>query len=600
MISFASPVALLALLALLPVAGAAAYATARGRAADSALGGNEALRRGRSMSRRHLRTALLLGAVVLIAVAMARPRWGTADMPVTRQGIDVAIALDISRSMTGTDLAPTRAEAAARGIGDLLDHLRGDRVGLVTFAGGAFERSPLTLDLDVVAQLVRRAQGETALVRPGTDVGGALETAMALLDVDDPAATQVIVLVSDGETLEGDIEAALRQAQVREIAIYTVAAATDDGADIPVDGGGGTTLSRLDRETLDHIARETGGELRALRTVAGLAVQFARLGQSEFARGERSAPVERFQWFLAAALVLLLAHALVAEGVRPRPLRLGRIALGATALLTGLLLIACGSEGYRHVSDGNEAYDAGQYEQALTEYRAATDIAPHDPAIAYNLGNALHRLGRFEEATAASQQAAAAAEDGDLLLRATYALGSHAFRRDALEDARDAFVSVLLRDPGDDDARHNLELVLRRLPAMEPETPPAAASPEDGAAAGDANGEANGEANDASGGGGASLPGGEEDAGAATAGRPQAGDVAGGTGPEGAGPGEADAVSREEALAAAQQALLTELEQLGEAATLEEALAILDLVRRANVLELLKPEPSGTGPLPPR
>lgn len=595
MISFASPVALIALIALLPVAGAATYATARGRAADSVLGGNEALRRGRSMSRRHLRTALLLGAVVLIAVAVARPRWGTADMPVIRQGIDVAIVLDISRSMTGTDIAPTRAEAAARGIGDLLEHLRGDRVGLVTFAGGAFERSPLTLDLDVVAQLVSRAQGEAALVRPGTDVGGALETAMALLDVDDPAATQVIVLVSDGETLEGDIEAALRQAQAREIAIYTIAAATDDGADIPVDAGGGTTLSRLDRETLDRIARETGGELRALSTVAGLAVQFARLGQSEFAREERQAPVERFQWFLAAALVLLLAHALVAEGIRPQPLRAGRIALGSTALLTGLLLVACGSEAYRHVSDGNEAYDAGQYEQALTEYRAATDVAPDDPAIAYNLGNALHRLGRFEEATTASKQAAATAEDGDLLLRATYALGSHAFRRDALEDARDAFVSVLLRDPGDDDARHNLELVLRRLPAVEPETPPAAASPEDGAAAGDANGEAT-----AAGGGGAAQSGGEEDAGAAAAGPPQADDVADGAGPEGAGPRASDAASRGEALAALQLALLAELDQLGETATLEEALAILDLVRQANVLELLRPGSSGTGTLPPR
>ena len=164
MISFGTPVALLSLLTLLPLGGAMLYRRRRDRQADAALGGAEPLRRGRSPARRRLRYALLAGALVLAALAAARPQWGTSDQQLTRRGIDIAIVLDISRSMTASDVAPTRAEAAVRGLNEMLDHLRGDRVGLVTFAGSTFLRSPLTLDLDAIRQLLAQAQDRKSVV----------------------------------------------------------------------------------------------------------------------------------------------------------------------------------------------------------------------------------------------------------------------------------------------------------------------------------------------------------------------------------------------------------------------------------------------------
>ena len=585
MISFATPPALLALLALAPMAAAAAYVAARHRAADAAFGGDDRLRRGRSTRRRRLRTVLLLTSVTLVALALARPQWGTAEQPLIRRGIDVAIALDVSRSMTATDVAPTRAGAAAGGLSNMLDHLRGDRVGLVTFSASAFVRSPLTLDLEAIRQLVSQAQGEAALValvRPGTNLGGALEVAITLLGVDDPAETQVILLVSDGEDLASDrLDAALRRARDGGFRVYTAAAGTEGGADLPTDESGGTELSRLDRATLERIASETGGDLREVSKIAGLAVEFARLRQSQFAVAEQPAPVERIQWFLGAALLLLLAQSAVADGGVPAPLRVGRISLGS-APLAGLLLLACGGgSAYRDVSDGNNAYAAGSYDEALGAYRAAAELLPDDPAIAYNIGNALHRLRRFEEATAASSAATAATEDAALLQRATYALGSHAFRRDALEEAREAFVSVLLRDPDDHDARHNLELVLVAL------APPQLASPSQTAADGAEQGEGGDGLN-----GGNPQPGRED----------QGGD--GDDGPsettDGTAPGEPGAEGAATTLEAAQQALEASLAGFGEEVTLEQALEILDLLRRVNALASLEPSRGGGGLLPPR
>ena len=595
MISFATPVALLGLLALAPAAAAAAHLAARRRAADATLGGDDLLRRGRSRSRRRLRTALLLAAVALIALALARPRWGAAEQPLTRRGIDVAIALDVSRSMTATDVAPDRASAAARGLRDMLDHLRGDRVGLVTFAGDAFVRSPLTLDLDVIRQLVDQAQGESELVRPGTNLSRALQASMDLLSIEDRASTQVIVLVSDGEDLRrANTSAALQRARNAGIRVHVIAVGTDLGIDIPADSAGGMQNSRLNRELLARIAAETGGDLRDADAIAGLAVQFARLRQSEFVAVDRAAPVERFQWFLAAALLLLLAHSAVAEGGRPAPLRRGPISLVPAslpaALFSGLLLVGCGgSAAYRHVSAGNDAYDAERFDQALDDYRRAGELAPDDAAITYDIGNALHRLRRFEEATSASTAAVSQTNDAALLQRATYAVGSHAFRRDALEEAREAFISVLLRDPDDDDARHNLELVLQALaPPPAEETAPAPASGEqrDGEQSTGREGDLEGEQQDS---GRAAPP---EEPGSDSSADSDSADNA-----DNGGPGtEGGAITLDEA----QQELEAALVDSGQELTLEEALEILDLVRRVNALASRELSLPASGPLPPR
>ena len=612
MIDFANPAALLWLLALAPAAGAAWYAARRRRRADAAFGGTARLRHGRSAWRRPLQLTLLLAALALASFAVARPQWGSEERELTRLGIDVAVALDISRSMTARDVEPSRAEAAATGLQEMLAHLRGDRVGLATFAGEAFARSPLTLDLDPLGQLIARAQNEAALVARGTDLGGAIVAATELLDVDDPARTQVIVLISDGEDVAGELDAALERTGELGIRVFTVAAGTSEGAAMEprdAEAGGGGELSRADLGTLEGIAARGGGNVRGLESIVGLAVEFQRLRQSAFDEGSNEAPVDRFQWFLGAALALLLAQSLIADGAwrrgRLRERGRSRVVLGAAGLVLVALLAACGSAAYRDVERGNEAYADGEYEDALVAYQDAAAPAQSEegppPELSYNIGNALHRLDRFEEATVASTAAQGAAEDPALFVQAAYAVGSHAFRRGDLEAAREAFVSALLRDPSDGDAKHNLELTLRLLsgdpPPEEAARPP---GPQDGQ--GDDPGD--GGDPDADGEGAEPPPDDGEGSGDGGAGdEPPADGDGGGTAgdagdPDGAGGGDP---SPPQTLADAQAQLSESLLVLGDQAlTLDQALDILDLVRIANSLESLQPREAGPDPLPDR
>ena len=598
--SFGQPLALLALLALIPVLNVWAYTGWRRRRADAAYGGPAALRRGLSRPRTVARAALLLGAVTLVAFAIARPQWGGTESPLTRRGIDVVIALDISRSMSATDVQPTRAAAAAAGLNDMLRHVRGDRVGLVTFGGSAFPRSPLTLDLGAIGFLVNRAQAEGALVEPGTDIGKAISASLQLLDVPDRAQAQAIVVISDGEDLGQDLDGAIGAAKQQGIRIYTVAVGTDQGSAVPgrtaaarqPSPGDESNVSRADRATLGRIASMTGGETREAQGIAGLAVEFARLQQTNFEEAPETIPAERLQWFLGGAVALLLAQWLTAEGRRPAlPLAVTRrrtleLAGPLSMLLLAALIAGCGgTAGYRKVQEGNDAYAGGRYEEALTAYQEAKELLPDDPIVDYNIGNALHRLQRYPEATAASRAAAQEADRSDdaaTFVRAMYATGNHALQSEALEEARDAYIEVLLRDHSDGDAKHNLELVLRLLGAPEP--PSTGATPTPTGQPGGASTAPAGSPTPGQGGGphsGSPSP---------SPGQPGGTVAPGGTPAAGAPPQPAT-----ESLAAQLERLLAD------GVNLEEALAILDRLRRESEAAGLQPRgPGDAGGLPDR
>ena len=619
MITFANPLALLWLLAVVPAVAAAWYASRLRQRADDAFGGAAELRRERDAWRRPLQLGLLLAALALAATAVARPQWGHEERELTRLGVDVAVALDISRSMTADDVRPSRADAAAAGLSEMLAHLRGDRVGLVTFAGEAFQRSPLTLDLDPLAQLIARSQNEAALVAQGTDLGGALTAALDLLDVDDPADTQVIVLISDGEDVAEDFEEALLRANDLDVRVYTVAVGTSEGGYMPVaedrPAPGGPSF--VDVEVLTSIAAATGGNVRDLDAIAGLAVEFQRLRRSAFDEGANRAPIDRFQWLLAAALVLLLAQTWIAEGARGAArLPAGRIALGAAGLLVAVVLAACGSAAYEGVQRGNQAYEDEAFEEALTAYQDAagepSESSEAPPPIDYNIGNTLHRLERYEEATVATTSALNATDDPVLVARSTYAAGNHAFRRGDLEAARQAYIAVLLRDPGDVDAKHNLELVLRLLAGGEP--PPAAGQqqptedepdppddqdegePDDEQDPGDGPGE-QGDQEPEDQDPGEGEPGEEGD---------EESDESGPEPPPDQGDQQdnraADPPPEPQNLDEARSRLSEALLELGDAPlTLDQAIDILDLVRITNSLEALTPrEREAGGALPDR
>ena len=271
---------------------------------------------------RGIRLFLWFLGVALLIFSLARPQWGSDIEIVEQGGVQVMVALDISRSMLAQDLKPTRLDRAKLEISDLISRLEGDEVGIVLFSGASFIQFPLTSDYATARTFLNHAS-PNAITRQGTVVAEAIETAMAGFSVE-REHQKVIVIMTDGESHEGDPIAAATRAAEQGAAVYTVGFGSLEGAPVPTydergeitgfsrNQEGEALISRIDEVALQQIAENGGGRyFRAIEggAIADLAEEIQsfqdRSLQSEFNQRK----VERFQLFLlAGALCLALAE----------------------------------------------------------------------------------------------------------------------------------------------------------------------------------------------------------------------------------------------------------------------------------------------------
>ena len=271
------------------------------------------------------RLVLRVLALALLVLALARPQWGFRWEEVRRKGLDLVVALDTSRSMMASDIKPTRLQQAKWGIRDLLRNLRGDRVGLVPFAGSSILQCPLTIDYAAFAMTLDDVYSGI-IPRGGTAIEQALRTAVAAFPAD-RTADRVILLITDGEDHEGDPLALLPELKEKGIRVYTIGIGTLEGEMVPAgDGQGGYFKDRqgqivktaLKEDVLQKLALGTGGTyVRSAPGDTGLERVFnesiANLKRSE--QENRTAKIyeERFVWPIAAALLLLAWEALLGD-----------------------------------------------------------------------------------------------------------------------------------------------------------------------------------------------------------------------------------------------------------------------------------------------
>lgn len=233
-----------------------------------------ALEQSHSPRKARWKKVLILLSVWLLVVSLARPQWGTQLIQVKKQGVDLIFCLDVSLSMLTEDVPPHRLERAKLEISDFLDKLKGDRVGLVTFAGAAFVSCPLTLDYHAVQLFLDNVQAG-AISKPGTDIAEAINTA-ALAFNQQERKYKVLVLVTDGEDQGSQPIQAAQKAAQEGIRIYTIGIGTLAGEPIPLREPGGKFLgykkdtdstvvvSRLDEKTLTEIAQIGKGKYLSL------------------------------------------------------------------------------------------------------------------------------------------------------------------------------------------------------------------------------------------------------------------------------------------------------------------------------------------------
>lgn len=271
---------------------------------------------------RRLGVILTVIAITLIVIGLARPQWHYYWKENKKNGIDMIIGVDISRSMLAADAAPNRLAAAKAGIEEFVKKLKGDRIGLIAFSGSAFLQCPLTVDYKGFA-LALNSVGPVTVSRGGTAISSAIREAVRCYRGAE-VANKIFILISDGEHLEGDIDKATLLATKEKIAIYCIGVGTvegsrlyendKDGDRIPInDEYGKPVVSRLNEETLRKIAVTTGGLYRKAAPMDfGLdSIYEERLSKLE-KRESQSDKVkvyqEKYQYPAALACLLLIAE----------------------------------------------------------------------------------------------------------------------------------------------------------------------------------------------------------------------------------------------------------------------------------------------------
>ena len=427
-----------------------------------------------SATRRGIRAALLLLSLTALILALSGLQYGYSWRMIERRGVSLMILMDCSKSMLSGDIKPNRLERAKREVLDLLDMLRGDKVGLVGFAGTAFLHCPLTLDYGAF-RLFLSALGPDYLPVGGTDLAGAVRAAVAAFDAKD-GTEKAIILITDGEgTTPGTLEAA-REANEKAVRIYSIGVGSPEGAPIPdgkggfqKDAGGNIILSRLDEDTLQKMAAQTGGAY--VRSVTG-DMDLEALYQQQIREkmeaqtlegGRRKIFRDRYRWFLGLAAAALLLHLLWPAAARKAAAGLPAAVMICTLFGPGPALAA---DMRAQAADGLKAYQNQEYQTALDRFLQAQVEDPENPAVLYNIGNTYYKLGDFAQAGRNYEAALGAippSRETNLKQNTYFNLGNAQYRQGNLPEAVRNYEEALKIDPEDQDAKKNLEFVKKLM-----------------------------------------------------------------------------------------------------------------------------------------
>lgn len=288
------------------------------------------LMRTYSPRRRNLKYILLIFSYIFFVIALANPQIGKKLEEFTREGVDIIIALDVSTSMLAEDIKPNRLEKAKHEVGQLIDILEGDRIGLIAFAGIAHVQCPLTLDYSA-AKLFLSIMDTDIIPQPGTAIGKAIKKAIPAFNSED-RKHKVLILITDGEDHESDPVEIAKEAEQEGIIIYTVGIGSAQGVPIPLyssrggqagfkkDRHGNVVTTKLDLLTLQKIAYQTGGKYYLASSgeaeLDEIYDEIASMEKKELVSKRFSQYEDRFQIFLLIGLLLVITEVLIPERKR--------------------------------------------------------------------------------------------------------------------------------------------------------------------------------------------------------------------------------------------------------------------------------------------
>ncbi|HUC83722.1 MAG TPA: VWA domain-containing protein [Candidatus Acidoferrales bacterium] len=435
---------------------------------------------GLSPMRRKIRFALVIVAVALLLIAIARPQYGYDKEEVQQKGLDIVVAVDTSKSMLATDIAPNRLTRAKLAALELMQRAARDRLGLVAFAGNAFLECPLTVD-DTAFQQSVQALDVNSIPEGGTSLAQAINTALTAFK--EKNSYKALVLLTDGEDNdEGALEAAQNAAKAG-LKIFTVGIGTTAGAlldpNLVRDPDGNAVKSHLNETLLKQIAAATGGFYLPLRGADTMELLYDK-GLAPLPKSEGVSRVvrryhEQYQWPLAAAILLLLVEAFLPERRTAAREAVGKTTAAtassssaqtaATTMLLGLLLLPAAVKASPVTAFAD--YQSGKFTNALTEFTRLAAVQTNDLRLVFNAGDAAYRATNFDLAESLFAQATLS-QDLKLQEQAYYNLGNAQFQMakqakdlDGLEEGFDGAAKTYARavtlNTNDLDAAYNLQ-----------------------------------------------------------------------------------------------------------------------------------------------
>jgi Ca-activated chloride channel family protein len=437
---------------------------------------------GVSPARRKFRFTLLIAAVALLIVAVARPQYGYDKEEVRQSGLDIVVAVDTSKSMLATDIAPNRLERAKLAALELMQTAKADRLGLVAFAGDAFLACPLTID-DTAFQQSVQALDVNSIPQGGTALAAAIDTALTAFKEQDHH--KALVLITDGEDNDEGALAAAEKAAKAGLKIFTIGIGSTEGTLVRVpDGNGGSDYIRddkgqvvktkLNEQLLQQIATAAGGFYLPLRGADTIKTLYER-GLEPMPKSEGQERLvrryhEQFHWPLAAAMLLLLVEFLLPE----RSLRTAiksKVSSAAVAALAGLLFLPAAVKA--SPSSALRDYQSGNYTNALAEFTKLAAAQTNDLRLIFNAGTAAYRGTNFDLAEKFFQQATLS-PDLKLQQEAFYNLGNTQFQKakeakdldglqQGLETAEKIYERAVSLNTNDADATFNLNFTKKNI-----------------------------------------------------------------------------------------------------------------------------------------
>jgi tetratricopeptide (TPR) repeat protein len=425
------------------------------------------LTKGFSSKKFNLKLIVFIIGFILCGFAVAGLVEPDGTQKINRKGIDIMIALDVSKSMLAQDIQPSRLERGKQVVSKIIDNAPEDKIGLVIFAGRAYLQMPMTVDHEAAKMYLSTASPDDVPTQ-GTVISDALKMCYAAFNPKEKTYKS-IVLLSDGEDHDDDALKIAKQLGKEGVMINTIGIGSPQGAPImdpetnsyKLDDKGNTVITKLNQDELSNLAKNGNGLYQLYSTTNEVANniknQLSGIGkETTVSDSSFEAFKQYFQYFLAVALFLLVLEFFISEKKK----------LNKKIATTLVIFFFMGSASFAQnakteIIKGNEAYKKSNYDAAENSYRDALKIADNNSTASYNLGNTMFRKDKTDEAVEAYDNTIQNTTDNATKENAYYNKGVAYQKAKKLPECINAYENALMLNPNDEDARQNLQRALK-------------------------------------------------------------------------------------------------------------------------------------------